>query len=432
VLIPSLLPGKRSGVDRGDLIGFHLASIVDVRTGPCGKRILLQHVAHNANFSASAQARSQSRESWWCGWVRRETLLSLESKIGTKGDGSNGLTDSAGKARIPLAPQTKPGTKVPLQILSPPNLLLVSPWEGNAIVTSFENDSSNYIDLIVISFGDKRALEDAAVVLSVATESQKRRNAAPPNSPRPKKSAISVSPRTRPLVLAFQQASQVESMRSGSAEASSGALISEEVAVKLGFTQAEMARAIESLNPDSLVWKIGIVSGASLNGGDPFSSAFTDGVDIYFGLGHWEVLSGELQTLLRGFRKADPQRFDAIMGKDVDLVRNWLGVDPFEALKITIETLLHGKPNYYLPEPWRTRFTELGRYPPFQQVQLDSIAPLVKQAVEKAGQLGFRSERAVACLHNVVWGFANTYSDLEPAWASVPGDSAGFAPKFGR
>jgi hypothetical protein len=66
-------------------------------------------------------------------------------RIATEGDGATGPpTDPAGKTRIRLAPQTRPGMRVTLQIVGAPvkrDLVFISPWDRSARVPSFENES---------------------------------------------------------------------------------------------------------------------------------------------------------------------------------------------------------------------------------------------------------------------------------------------------
>ncbi|MEK7409578.1 MAG: hypothetical protein AAB225_31310, partial [Acidobacteriota bacterium] len=63
--------------------------------------------------------------------------------LATEGDGSTGPpTDRAGKTRIRLAPATRPGARVSLQIVgAPKDLVFLSPWDARATVPPFENES---------------------------------------------------------------------------------------------------------------------------------------------------------------------------------------------------------------------------------------------------------------------------------------------------
>lgn len=83
--------------------------------------------------------------------------------IGVKGDGGSDTSDPNGKVRIRLAPQTKAADWVTLDILhSPPgqDLVLLSPSDSRAVVPSFENKSDNFVDVVVVGYGDLEALKN--------------------------------------------------------------------------------------------------------------------------------------------------------------------------------------------------------------------------------------------------------------------------------
>jgi tetratricopeptide (TPR) repeat protein len=93
-------------------------------------------------------------------------------RIGVEGDGGSSTTGGDGKARIPLAKQTKEKSWVSLQILdSPPgkDFVMVSPWDYKTIVPSFENESENFVEVVVVQRGDRVALESGSVLAALAT-----------------------------------------------------------------------------------------------------------------------------------------------------------------------------------------------------------------------------------------------------------------------
>jgi tetratricopeptide (TPR) repeat protein len=93
--------------------------------------------------------------------------------IGVEGDGGSAITSDDGKARIALAKQTKEKSWVSLQILkSPPgkDFVMVSPWDYRAPVPSFENESENFIEVVVVQRGDRAALESGSFVSALATK----------------------------------------------------------------------------------------------------------------------------------------------------------------------------------------------------------------------------------------------------------------------
>ena len=174
-----------------------------------------------------------------------EQVLS-KVRIGTAGDGSTEFTDGSGHARLRLAAQTKPGSRIQLQIVDPPEFVFISPWDGWAVVPSFDNDSGNYVDVVLVRRGDKRALEDASVLLAVIAKSA-RTEAAEPAKPAPSKP-------TRPskkgagflhgsvFVSAFQAPAPPPP---GSGQGLSG-LVKAEAAAELGFNKSDVDRALET------------------------------------------------------------------------------------------------------------------------------------------------------------------------------------------
>jgi tetratricopeptide (TPR) repeat protein len=106
--------------------------------------------------------------------VQRHAISGVQ--IGVEGDGGTATTQDDGKARIRLAPQTKETSWVSLQILkSPPNkdYVLVSPWDYRAVVPSFENESENFVEVVVVQRGDRLALESGAVIAAVVAQINK-------------------------------------------------------------------------------------------------------------------------------------------------------------------------------------------------------------------------------------------------------------------
>jgi hypothetical protein len=101
--------------------------------------------------------------------ARGQPIAGLE--IGTEGDGSAAITLKGGIARITLAKQTKAGSWVSLQVLTSPkgrDLVMISPWDGRALVPPFENESDNFVPVVVIERGDRAALENGTVLISLA------------------------------------------------------------------------------------------------------------------------------------------------------------------------------------------------------------------------------------------------------------------------
>ena len=106
--------------------------------------------------------------------VQRRPVARLE--IGVEGYGGPVATDSQGIARIKLAPQTKQNSSVSLQIVqSPPrkDLMMVSPWDYRAQVPSFENESDNFVEVVVVQRGERAALESGTVLKATVQQINK-------------------------------------------------------------------------------------------------------------------------------------------------------------------------------------------------------------------------------------------------------------------
>lgn len=86
--------------------------------------------------------------------VQRRPVSGLQ--IGVEGDGGSARTGDDGKARIRLAAETKEKSWVSLQILTSPHnrdFVLVSPWDYRVLVPSFENESENFVEVVVVQRG---------------------------------------------------------------------------------------------------------------------------------------------------------------------------------------------------------------------------------------------------------------------------------------
>ena len=93
-------------------------------------------------------------------------------EIGPEGDGSTGRTDGKGKARIKLAPQTQPGHRVTLRVFSSPaqrDLVFISPWDRTAQVPPFENESNNYLPIILADRADRDLLRTPEALRAIAS-----------------------------------------------------------------------------------------------------------------------------------------------------------------------------------------------------------------------------------------------------------------------
>src|SRR5262249_34182006 len=119
-----------------------------------------------------------------------------------------------------------------------------------------------------------------------------------------------------------------------------------------------------------------------------------------------------------------------IMGPDRDAVLRLIGErDGVARIRGTRDLMLDKSRNYALTEVWKTRFKQLGAYPPFQHVQVDVLRQFVDLLVERAGRLGLRSERAIAFLHRAGGDFGISE---EAVWSKVGMERSNFMTAVGR
>lgn len=55
------------------------------------------------------------------------------------------------------------------------------------------------------------------------------------------------------------------------------------------------------------------------------------------------------------------------------------------------------------PEPWKTRFAQLGGYVPFQQLQVELMRPVIQAGLSRARDAALRSERAQAFFYDLIY-----------------------------
>jgi tetratricopeptide (TPR) repeat protein len=92
-------------------------------------------------------------------------------RLATQGDGSTGApTSGPGRTRIKLAAQTRAKTWVTLQIIQPQNLVFVSPWDKRVQVPPFENESENFVPVVLIERGNRLALESGQALVAITSK----------------------------------------------------------------------------------------------------------------------------------------------------------------------------------------------------------------------------------------------------------------------
>ena len=95
--------------------------------------------------------------------------------LATQGDGSTGApTSGQGRTRIRLAAQTRAKTWVTLQVVRPQDLVFISPWDKRVQVPPFENESENFVPVVLIERGNRLALENGQAVAAIAARVNER------------------------------------------------------------------------------------------------------------------------------------------------------------------------------------------------------------------------------------------------------------------
>jgi uncharacterized protein YkwD len=327
-------------------------------------------------------------------------------QVGTAGDGgSPQFTDQHGKARIKLAPNTKPAAWVTLQLMGAPNgldLAFISPYDGRIRVPPFDNEQDNYDPVVLAKHGDKAMLESGSGMLaihanvnhSVAAEKKK----APAHSSRNNFNYRSPFEQGRPRLLTVAlnmvtPPAQSPPASPTNAELQEAALAA--AAQRFGLSVAEIKAAIANWGGDPLVWKLILLTGTIETGGtDPFPAVHAISTDIYFGAGSWSLGNCSLQPLLLKFQQRDEKRFAEIIGADTQwLIKTVSGpcqVSSPAILKHMLDDSGHLQPT------WRDRFRRLGYEHSFQRVQVDQMTPWVHIGQNAAASVGLQSEQALA------------------------------------
>jgi len=132
--------------------------------------------------------------------VQRRPVTGVQ--IGVEGDGGSSITGNDGKARVPLAKDTKEKSWASLQILQSPSgmdFVMVSPWDYRTVVPSFENESENFVEVVIVQRGDRAALESGSVLVAFTQKINKA------NAPKPAdKKSPPLDPKANLAVVAKQ------------------------------------------------------------------------------------------------------------------------------------------------------------------------------------------------------------------------------------
>ena len=332
-------------------------------------------------------------------------------RIGAAGDGgSPQFTDQNGKARLRLAPNTKPAVWVTLQLMGAPNgldLAFISPYDGRIRVPPFDNEQDNYDPVVLAKHGDKAMLESGSGMLAIhanvnhSVAAQKKK--APPPTSRNRTNYPSPfdygSPRL--LTVAWNIVSPPAHSPAASPtneELQKAALAA--AALRFGLSVAEIKAAIASWGGDPLVWKLVLLTATIETGGtDPFPAIHATSQDLYFGAGSWSLSECSLQPLLLKLQNRDQKRFAEIMGADTQ----WLSKTLSGPCEVSSQAILKRilDDSGHLQPTWRDRFRKLGYEHSFQRVQVDQMMPWMTSAQNAANALGLQSEQALAFCYDL-------------------------------
>src|SRR5271165_5639128 len=325
-------------------------------------------------------------------------------QIGTAGgSGSPQFSDQNGKARLKLAPNTKPDSWVTLQILNAPNgidLVFISPFDGRVRVPPFDNEQENYDPVIVIKRGDLSMLQTGEGMLALHATA----NRTVAQKPKPKPTASGSQSCNgcggsfgvpRLLNAAWHEPLPVSNEANPQAAAIAAA------AQHFGLPASAAREAIADWGGNALVWKLIELTGTiETGGGDPFTFVRAVNSDVMFGVATSSLRECTLQPLLLKLQDRDSKRFAEIFGADTDWLSKTMSAPCESSSKDAAERMLAGPGT--LQPAWRARFRQLGREPVFQRVSVQQMMQRMQQAQSLANSMGLASEQALAFVYDTV------------------------------
>lgn len=99
-------------------------------------------------------------------------------EIAAQGPSGTGTSDRLGIIRIKLTPDIKPGDLIPIQIIpsgTGKELVLISPWDSNALVRPFDKENINFFRVVIGAYGDRALLGDQKALASLRAKILKAR-----------------------------------------------------------------------------------------------------------------------------------------------------------------------------------------------------------------------------------------------------------------
>ena len=364
-------------------------------------------------------------------------------RIGAAGDGgAPQFTDQNGKARLKLAPNTKPAAWVTLQLMGMPDgldLAFISPYDGRIRVPPFDNEQDNYDPVVLAKHADKAILESGSGMLAIhasvnqGVAAQKKKPASPPRHTSRNRSYY-------PPLLDYGSArlltvglnvvrlpAQSPAASSTNEELQKAALAT--TAQKFGLSVAEIKTAMVSWGGDPLVWRLILLTATLEAGGtDPFPAIHATPKDLYFGAGSWSLNECSLQPLLLKLQKRDQKRFAEIFGADTQWLSKTIS-GPCEASSPAVLKRVLDDSGRLQPT-WRDRFRKLGYEHSFQRVQVDQMMSRMTSAQDAANALGLQSEQALAFCYDVAE--AHGANAIIGQGRNFSNDVAAFQERIGR
>jgi hypothetical protein len=94
-------------------------------------------------------------------------------ELAAQGSSESGKTDRFGRTRIKLGPQLKVNDWIALQIVHSPagkDLVFISPWDAHAQVPPFDNETVNFLPVVMATRGDRALLENGKALTAIASQ----------------------------------------------------------------------------------------------------------------------------------------------------------------------------------------------------------------------------------------------------------------------
>jgi hypothetical protein len=296
--------------------------------------------------------------------------------------GVSTTTNGVGHAVLRLSARV--GDPIKLQIVPPPlDLRLMSPYGGDTSVPA-----NRFVGMMVMQRGERVALENGSVLYGLMSRS------------------------------AAQQAGEVRFGMRGNRNMTLHAgftirysnkvpkLIIPEVAEDSGFTVDQINQAIIALPANDLDWRMALYTAALEFGNhDPFTTVnfYEFNNEFSWGIGSFKFY-GSIQRVLRQMQSRNPARFAAILGSDLAKMQVLLkNKGSSEALPLLKEMGTFKTRKFTLSAKWSAHFFDLGSNPEFQRVQIEALHTLTERARNRADELGFSSDRAVAVIYDLIY-----------------------------